>query len=439
MKYRELLRLYKEGKLDDETRKEIEETLEKEDAIMEYLFEDSDIPELEDESFRGKASGTKSTVFDFGSLGRERSAASDIGQLSEADRLEEKFKQSLQKSIRRAFTKMGVTVGAVLLSCLLLIEFVLPHVVDCFYYDPGEIAARYQDEGYDMETNRMSLDMAVYTELFLPERTRNNVNVIDNGYGSYDITITQNWAYSGYPFVDVGGRIEKGKLVLYDTNTLKLPVDNVFEWGTNQWDTGKSLTEQVKEPKENADGTVEHYGVSAGGTPEEALESIKKLEDDRLYLAYVSLDRILPYETLVEKMEAFELSSAWYAARTGEYINGPNLGFCVNQNGSQVAWDNEKYPMLRVSYLYGENEEKMQTAQGATQHLSSMLDYLGDQKRFCSMMELKLDAARVQESQDYLQTNGLNIYGFAVATDKKTMVRLMDMEEVYSIYVEPIQ
>ena len=46
MTYRELLKLYQEGKLDEEQKQEVEQSVEKQEAISEYLYEKEEIPEL---------------------------------------------------------------------------------------------------------------------------------------------------------------------------------------------------------------------------------------------------------------------------------------------------------------------------------------------------------------------------------------------------------
>ena len=48
MKYKELLELYKQGKLEEEKRKKVEQDIEKHEAIGEYLFENDGIPEFSD-------------------------------------------------------------------------------------------------------------------------------------------------------------------------------------------------------------------------------------------------------------------------------------------------------------------------------------------------------------------------------------------------------
>ena len=46
MTYRELLELYKNGKLPEDKRRELEAEIEKQDAISEYLYEEAEIPDL---------------------------------------------------------------------------------------------------------------------------------------------------------------------------------------------------------------------------------------------------------------------------------------------------------------------------------------------------------------------------------------------------------
>ena len=52
--------------------------------------------------------------------------------------------------------------------------FILPKAVSKFYYDPNEAAGAYEG----MTTTRMSLDLSVYSELFLPGNYRDQVNAV---------------------------------------------------------------------------------------------------------------------------------------------------------------------------------------------------------------------------------------------------------------------
>ena len=48
MTYRELLKLYKQGKLEDSAKKQVEAEIEKQDAISEFLYEEGAIPDFSD-------------------------------------------------------------------------------------------------------------------------------------------------------------------------------------------------------------------------------------------------------------------------------------------------------------------------------------------------------------------------------------------------------
>ncbi len=201
MTYRELLMLYKSGKLDEQSRKKVEADIERQDAISDYLFNESDIPDLD-------------------ICKKEKENYDDA-----KDDTDEKFIRMIHRSIRRVFKKMGLIVGAVILAVLLCVIFLLPSAVSLFYYDPTETVGQNAQTG--SETNRMSLDLSVYTEMFLPGCYRNKVIADSEGYGKYTISIPQVASYTG-TFTDLTGILERGKLTLYNTNVLKAPAGNAF-------------------------------------------------------------------------------------------------------------------------------------------------------------------------------------------------------------------
>ena len=416
MKYRELLQLYKEGKLNETEQKEIEEALEKEQALLDFILDQEDVPNFSEEE----------DVY----------SESKKEQIEQREyEMEERFQKQLQKSIRRAFQKMGMTVGAVLLACLLLIEFVLPHLVDHFYYDPGKTVG--QGNEAEDKTNQISLDLAVYSELFLPEYMRDNVSVTERGYGNYDIQIIQNVARQGETFIDVGGKIERNHLTVFDPNILKRPVDNVFEWNMNSMDPSKTLEEQIEQPKELPDGSVEISNMSPGGTPEECRETIDQLEEEKYYKAYVTLNQVLPYETMYKFLKQYEILPDWCAIQCTDQMYHKNIGFSIYQSGNNIAWDKETYPLLRTvdGEAYDEIEKMMQTEEGACTHFTSMLHYMSKQTRFLKMFYPELEPETLEESAEYVEKNGVKIYGMLITADRATLQKLDDTEEVYSIYV----
>ena len=190
MTYRELLKLYKQGKLEDSTKKQIEAEIEKQDAISEFLYEEGAIPDFSDlesgqecfddsndknqltERQDNKAEDNVEKQSKNQIIEKSKSAGDSRDQ--QEDEFNRQFIKEIQHSIRRAFIKMGLAVGAAVLAVVLCAAFILPKAVSKFYYDPNEIAGKYED----MITTRMELDLSVYSELFLPGNHRDQVNAV---------------------------------------------------------------------------------------------------------------------------------------------------------------------------------------------------------------------------------------------------------------------
>ena len=113
MTYRELLNLYKQGKLDDVRKKEVEAAIEKQDAISEFLYEEGEIPEFSDlESENAENPENKEWL---------------AGQKNnQKDEINRQFIKEIRWSIRKAFIKMGMIVGVAVLVIVLCAVFILP-------------------------------------------------------------------------------------------------------------------------------------------------------------------------------------------------------------------------------------------------------------------------------------------------------------------------
>ena len=148
MTYRELLKLYQEGKLDEEQKQEVEQSVEKQEAISEYLYEKEEIPGLE-------------------ALHEEEAPDAMTKENNAGAEEEQRFVKMIQKTIRRTFLKMGAVIGAGVLAIVLCVIFVLPQVISAFYYNPNQVMGRNEEAG-TITTDRMSLDLAVYSEMFQP-------------------------------------------------------------------------------------------------------------------------------------------------------------------------------------------------------------------------------------------------------------------------------
>ena len=413
MTYRELLKLYQEGKLDKAQTDEVEHAIEKQEAISEYLYEKEEIPGLE--------------VLQ----GQEKEEVFVQGNGAESEE-EQRFVKMIQKTIRRTFLKMGAIVGAGVLAIVLCVIFVLPQVVSAFYYNPNEVVGI--GEGSDnITTTRMSLDLSVYSELFWPGSYRNTVNAVAEGYGTYNISIPQGISFSG-KFTTVNGRLKRGKLALYNTDEFKMPYGNTFM-------VPKEVEEYSRIHFFDED-TRQFWGPA--GSEEEAYASIEKLDDNAYYIAYASLEKLTSYADFYNWAKNREMDAQlWCAVYTsdedGYMCDSVPVGMLINPSGGCIDWDRETYPYLcqldnradTDSWHISEDTEKMET------HFISLLSYLRDHPEIVKILneyqEIPYDMMIESVKQD-----GLRIYGFSIVCQKEKLLQLRDEEEISYLYAVPL-
>lgn len=406
MTYRELIELYKNNQLEGEQKEKVKKDIERQEAIGEYLFEMEDIPGLEE--LKGDISECKTMESDF---------------LEKEDEDARKFMKMIRSSIRKAFLKMGVVVVLIILLIVGFVTFKLPDIITNQYYNPDEIVGK-EEGGYT--TNRITLDMATYTELFLPGYYRYDVNVQERGYGEYDIEIMQNSSYTG-EFTNVSGEIEKGDMRLYDSNTLRKPSSNVFV---------KSLA--------GVDDYFEEYSGPAGDYSE-AIEELNNLNAQDYYIAYVTLDKVMSYGELSEWSKVNKVYPEWCAVcekREEGYFMDRNIGFLYSSSASKIFYDNKEYPYL--SYFdtistIGKENDWVVPEDVMKQHMLSMLRYMSNQDDFCEMIDYGDEKDYFQKLADNIESNGLNIYGFVTIIKKDELIELSQKEHIAYIYTERLK
>lgn len=485
MKYHELLELYKKKALNEEQMKKVEQDIERQEAIGEYLF---DREEKMDFGFSDEENETAGTDYedDHGMLLDDKRTDEMAGDISARKSIREnekadQFAKEINRSIRRAFIRMGTVVGTVVLVILLLIVFVVPKVVDGFYYDPSKIIAKTKDGS---ETNQMSLDLAVYTELTLPGRFRDHVEAEEKGYGKYNIDIYQTMTRTNH-FNNVSGELVRDKLRIYDLNAVNsITAGNVFGWSQMNPDLGKSLTELSEEEQKKDESCF----IWQGADKESATKALEQLDENQLYQSYVTLDRPMDYDTFVKYIKQYEdnIDDIWCLPRTDEEPGfyqmsaGPSLlGFYMNLGqSSQVEWDTDQYPNLVVwnyeladtgekkteetagatetGYTVVENEaettedsteafdgwdrvrEKMKETDFAQKRFVTMLKYMSNQDEFLGVI-CQQSGERYEDAADYIEKNGLEIYGFACVGYKADLLKINQTDEVFGIYTEELQ
>ena len=428
MTYRELLKLYRQGKLEEDKKKEVEAEIEKQDAISEFLYEEGEIPGLEDLKEQEDTEPAKNLI---AASDTEKNAGT--GQNNDFDN---RFVKEIRHSIRKAFIKMGVVTGAIVLAVILCAVFVLPRVVSAIYYDPNEVVGEYED----LVTTRMDLDLSVYSELFLPGNYRNQVSAVPRGYGEYDITIPQNMSWTG-KFTSVSGRLVRGELTLYDKNILSRPSMQFYLPGDETAWEAWEVDENGKETKMDTEARKKE-------SIQYSKEEIEGYNDNDWYTAFVSIEKIMEYKDFIEWFQNLsdsknlEWGTLWCAVHTENedgYCIEPNIGFCPFAAGMSMSWDKEKYPYLSLNDDGDLQEDVDETDEKIMQsHFISMLSYMREHKEILTMMDQAADDTdRYQEMIDYVKKNGLKIHGFAISAKKDTLVELYKEDVVSYIQTTP--
>ena len=396
MTYREKLKLYKQGKLPEAERETVAQDIERHEAIGEYLLDEIDLPELEQAS-----------------ESEERGAV----QENEASRMT----AQINSSIRKAFVKTGVIVGAAVLAIVLFAVFALPRIVDCFYYDPAKPVGEAGVNG--IQSEQLSLDLAVYTELFVPDGYRDQARVERRGFGTYDVTIG---SFSGRS--TVVGTVERNKLTLFTPDPLRMPTANAFDHSS--------------------------VGVESSICGQAASSFVDM--NAQTLAAYCTFDHVMTYEEFVKWVSDNGIVSCWGAicvkttpnTYTFDYetidLAGANLGMWLNSSCSHLTFDQEKYPELTLFSLLkttGEEQNWIPSEETAKRHVASMLRYVEDHPIFFEQMGIFVENHRYEKMAKRVEEQGLFFYGCCFTGTPNEILRTAESEDghVIWLYTEPVQ
>lgn len=299
MTYRELLEQYKKNKLSEDQIKEIEQDIEKQEAISEYLLE------VEEQ-------------YDFCVYDEEKYNTFGNKDTEKAD----EFTKLVNRKIRKAFLKLGAAVTIVTVIAVLGIVFVLPDVVDKFYYDPGKEVTE--------DRNQLEIDMLVYTDLNEPMQRREAAMVDDDGYGVYDIRVMNG------DLNDLVGEIERNHLKIYNENVIIRPTYDPFVW---------FITENGSDSTKLSEVAAGDSFIVSEGFRDTKNQALQYLDEGKTYIGYITLNQMMPYEEFRDFLRTIELyqDKVWCAVKTKEWEDGSfmpdDLGFqCIDYG--EFEWDN---------------------------------------------------------------------------------------------------
>ena len=136
----------------------------------------------------------------------------------------------------------------------------------------------------------------------------------------------------------------------------------------------------------------------------------------------------------------------WALLVTGDGEYAESMGIYTDYIGHITPFDQEKYPYLlrfRDPFMEDPYDEPPYIEEYAKKHFISMLQYQKDNPEFLKMVEgqtIGIDGEPIKEwtkaKIDYIEKNGLKVYGFAVDATKEMLQNIAKSGKVCSIQIQ---
>lgn len=327
--------------------------------------------------------------------------------------------RSIDRS-RRVATKsilIFALIGIVILTMILI--KLLPSAVSAFYYDPLKSAAVYtSDDRGRIETSRLEMDSRVYSELYLPEYKYQVAEATPLGYGKYDFEFSESGWIEPDIEHEVTGRIERNHIQIYDSSEFRRPDSDVFM---------RDTSDMLYPDKEMKDG-------------------LYRLSSKERYIAYITLKEDTDYEQACEWIDQYGTGFPWACIVTGKDESVDIMGVYTDHVGIDTPFDHEKYPYLlgfREYHMADTYEDPPYLEKYAKQHFISMMQYQIDNPDFLKMVWGDTTGLKGEPLADwmgrkiqYVENNGMKVYGFAVDATKEMLQDIANSGKVCRIVTQ---
>ena len=399
MSFKELLKKYKDGTATPEEIKSVEYELSKFEALNDFEYE-SMAREM------GILDSSEKSAPDY--TGGEKTNAGTNSLVYDS----EQFSKTIQKEIKRTFTRIGMCIGASVLVIVLFLMFELSPLMNAMYYNPTE--PMWEESETNYPADRLTVDMSTYTELLIPHKKYDSVYAVSRGFGKYYFTANKTaWRPLAEDNASVAGQIDKNTMQIFTPDLLEVPCFDAMGLSP-LWDNDMAM---------------------CGYLPEEAEEDIKSLTAKRPQEAYVTFSRDLTYAECEALTAKYEIYDPWYGVRLSDGLTG--YGFADSTDGMVYYGNtlNDTYPDLLHTFhnekCEGDSEDVRVREKYFKNHFVSMVKYIAEQDEFLEMMDANnIPAGKIEK---YINKHGLKIYGMAVYADKEVLLELCEDDNVYGV------
>ncbi len=376
--YKELFTKYKEGAATVEERQQVEEELERFEALSQYLEEE----------------------FHDGSL-EEKMNEPVPKEVLDVEKL-------VKRRLREVMLK-----GALLSLLLLgLIFYGLSPLVSTFFYNP-------MNESLSSVEKDVSIDLAVLSELTIPEYASSSVYVETKGFGSYQMRYSITDLFDQNSLVTekivVRGSVVETLNSLYDREPLFI--------------TPLEIMREEKESRKQREDIIEL--LSGLGSTNYGSVSV-------LFKNSLSMEELREFQTRYENIRL-----QWVAVENGQGVQTSSLvtGFSpLGSRRSAHLFSDEtllkEYPGLHLlDWLVHQGERSEDgaslEAEGYEKHYEALLYYALDRKSEISVHSERLKETEVlEESAAYVEEHGVRTYGVLLDGTVEDLLVLLEDEAV---------
>lgn len=401
MKFKDIFERYKNGQANSEEIEFINEEIEKNEIINDYLAEM--ISDDFNEEFK---------INDDFRYGYKQEDNSNIKE--EANDIKNKVDKKMKSLIYRG-------IATVFILLFLMKIFVSP-IISVLFYNPSNSASGA------LEYTELYLDSSVFTELHFPGYLIDNSTESENlGFGMHNIEIVQTDIFNENNII-IKGKSKMGNVDIEIDDIVKFPKDIFYE------DSNKKLKNSLKED----------------------LKLIEELPKSSVVSSYIEFKNDIDIDKLLELEKKYNLDILWVGVDIGAKNNKELIGFNPSGTGTHIVKDEWLYKLeyLALENKTEENKDKF-ISEVLETHFKSMLEYMGGKtyevpggKVFAKGREKfikkiynidNLNNKYYKDALDYVNENGINTYGIKIMATRDLILDFLEDDIIENIYIDDVK
>lgn len=399
MSFSEIFERYRAGTATEEEKKYIEDEIEKNELINEYLDKQIflNLPELE-----------------------EGESSEESGK--EVRRLRRIMNRKIWSRITAAFTAAVLLIFTVSFAC------------DCLFYDPEKPASGVPDTritgneemGYTGEYSPLFLNATAFSSLFSPGTVITGTDSESLGFGRHNVWISSSDAAGRYVY---STGVKQGNITAHHNWFFDILPYGVF------YDAGPHNS-----------GWTDENGIMHFEQSQESRqmyrEELSALPESSFIYGYISFEEDLTLSEFMDFMDQLEIGCRvdWAAVRTSAEDYFDIYGFDVNRGGVVIDTSEEFEEIFPYFSIVGRTGEI--TADLYETHFKTLLNYMTYQedflKTFCAVNNYS-NIGGYRLALKYVEENGVNIFGAYIAGRRDAVISLEQMEGISSFCIDHVK